>query len=112
MDTRVQWRGDDLRHELHRRSHPDAVDQGRRDENVHAELHSDLIQSLAGFQLRRNFHAAWASGAAHPMNRFSIIRRDQNGAAAIEFAIAVPILVTLIWGIFQLACLFWANAGM
>ena len=46
------------------------------------------------------------------MSRFSLIRRDQNGAAAIEFAIAVPILVTLIWGIFQLACLFWANAGM
>lgn len=40
------------------------------------------------------------------------LHRDENGAAVIEFAIAVPILVSFIWGIFQLACLFWANAGM
>ena len=46
------------------------------------------------------------------MNVLRIMRRDDKGAAAIEFAIAVPILVSLIWGIFQLACLFWANAGM
>jgi hypothetical protein len=46
------------------------------------------------------------------MIKLSMMRRDQKGAAAIEFAIAAPILVALIWGIFQLACLFWANAGM
>jgi len=46
------------------------------------------------------------------MSKLSIMRRDETGAAAIEFAIAAPILVALIWGIFQLACLFWANAGM
>ena len=46
------------------------------------------------------------------MTPLRMIRRDENGAAVIEFAIAVPILVALIWGIFQLACLFWANAGM
>ena len=46
------------------------------------------------------------------MSKLTLIRRDASGAAAIEFAIAAPILVALIWGIFQLACLFWANAGM
>jgi Flp pilus assembly protein TadG len=46
------------------------------------------------------------------MSKLTIIRRDDTGAAAIEFAIAAPVLVALIWGIFQLACLFWANAGM
>jgi Flp pilus assembly protein TadG len=46
------------------------------------------------------------------MTALRMIRRDENGAAVIEFAIAVPILISLIWGIFQLACLFWANAGM
>ena len=46
------------------------------------------------------------------MTRTSILRRDESGAAVIEFAIAVPILVSMIWGIFQLTCLFWANAGM
>lgn len=46
------------------------------------------------------------------MSKIRILSRDQNGAAVIEFAIAVPILVSMIWGIFQLACLFWANAGM
>jgi Flp pilus assembly protein TadG len=41
-----------------------------------------------------------------------ILRRDEEGAAAIEFAIAVPILVTMLNGIFQVGLLFQANAGM
>jgi Flp pilus assembly protein TadG len=41
-----------------------------------------------------------------------ILRRDEEGAAAIEFAIAVPILVTMLYGIFQVGLLFQANAGM
>ena len=40
------------------------------------------------------------------------LRCDQRGAAAIEFAIAVPILVLFIYGIFQVGLLFQANAGM
>lgn len=40
------------------------------------------------------------------------LRSDQRGAAAIEFAIAVPILVLFIYGIFQVGLLFQANAGM
>jgi Flp pilus assembly protein TadG len=39
-------------------------------------------------------------------------RRDQQGAAAIEFAIAVPILILMIWGIFQVGIAFQASAGM
>lgn len=37
---------------------------------------------------------------------------DRTGSAAIEFAVAVPVLVSLIWGIFQIAILYRANAGM
>lgn len=37
---------------------------------------------------------------------------DRAGSSAIEFAIAVPILVTFIWGIFQVGLLYRANAGM
>jgi Flp pilus assembly protein TadG len=38
--------------------------------------------------------------------------RDQRGAAAIEAAIAVPVLVIMIYGIFTIGQLFEANAGM
>ncbi len=37
---------------------------------------------------------------------------DRSGSSAIEFAIAVPVLVMFIWGIFQVAILYRANAGM
>ena len=40
------------------------------------------------------------------------LRRDQDGAAAIEFAISVPVLILFIYGIFQIGLLFEANAGM
>lgn len=46
------------------------------------------------------------------MSRLKFLRRDQRGAAAIEFAIAVPVLVLMIYGIFRLGLLFQANAGM
>ena len=46
------------------------------------------------------------------MSRFTLLRRNERGAAAIEFAIAVPILVLFIYGIFRLGLLFEANAGM
>lgn len=38
--------------------------------------------------------------------------RDAGGSAAIEFAVAVPILVMLMWGIFEFSLLLEANAGM
>ena len=40
------------------------------------------------------------------------IRRDEEGAAVIEMAIALPVLVSMIYGIFTLGQLFEANAGM
>ena len=40
------------------------------------------------------------------------IRRDERGATLIEFAIALPVLVSFIWGIFQFGLIFQANAGM
>ncbi|HUE79053.1 MAG TPA: TadE/TadG family type IV pilus assembly protein [Sphingomicrobium sp.] len=46
------------------------------------------------------------------MSRFRILRRSERGAAAMEFALAVPVLIMLIWGIFQVGLLFWASAGM
>jgi Flp pilus assembly protein TadG len=38
--------------------------------------------------------------------------REARGAALIEFAFALPVLVTLIWGIVQIGLLFEAYAGM
>jgi Flp pilus assembly protein TadG len=46
------------------------------------------------------------------MSKFIRLRRDEDGAAAIEFAIAVPVLIFLIYGIFRIGLLFEANAGM
>ncbi len=46
------------------------------------------------------------------MSRLTTFRRNEQGAAAIEFAIAVPILILMIYGIFRLGLLFQANAGM
>lgn len=38
--------------------------------------------------------------------------RDESGANLIEFAIAIPVLVSFIWGIFQFGLVFQAQAGM
>lgn len=40
------------------------------------------------------------------------LRKNEDGAAAVEFALAVPVLVTLIYGIFECSQLYEANAGM
>lgn len=42
----------------------------------------------------------------------SFLVRDERGASAVEFALAVPVLITMIWGIFQVGLLYQANAGM
>lgn len=46
------------------------------------------------------------------MRRLRRLLADRTASAAVEFAVAVPVLVSMIWGIFQLAVLFQANAGM
>ena len=43
---------------------------------------------------------------------FKLIRRNEEGAAAIEMAIALPVLLVMIYGIFQVGLVFQANAGM
>ena len=40
------------------------------------------------------------------------LSQDSSGSASIEFAVAVPILIALIWGIFQISLLFQAGAGV
>ncbi len=45
-------------------------------------------------------------------NLARIMSADERGAAAVEFAFAIPILMAMIWGIFQIGLLFEANAGM
>ena len=46
------------------------------------------------------------------MNKFFQLLRDDRGAGAVEFALSAPILITLIYGIFEFSQLYEANAGM
>ncbi len=46
------------------------------------------------------------------MTRRSNLRCDERGAAALEMALALPVLVTMIYGIFTLGQVFQAQAGM
>ncbi len=46
------------------------------------------------------------------MTKFRSMLGNQAGAAAIEFALAVPVLVVMIYGIFQIGVAFQASAGM
>ena len=40
------------------------------------------------------------------------ITQDETGGAVVEMAFALPILLTFVYGIFQLGVIFAANAGM
>jgi Flp pilus assembly protein TadG len=46
------------------------------------------------------------------MKRSKRLMRDEGGAAVIELALSLPILVTMIYGIFEFSQLYEANAGM
>lgn len=46
------------------------------------------------------------------MSLIKLIHRDERGAAVIEMAIVLPVLILFIWGIFQIGIMFQANAGM
>jgi Flp pilus assembly protein TadG len=46
------------------------------------------------------------------MNPFTKLARDESGVGALEFALAVPVLTLMIYGIFTLGQLFEADAGM
>lgn len=46
------------------------------------------------------------------MKNWMAFSRDERGAAAIEMAIALPVIIVMLWGIFQIGLVFQANAGM
>jgi Flp pilus assembly protein TadG len=46
------------------------------------------------------------------MSPLRLIKRDERGAAVIEMAFALPVLILFIYGIFQVGVLYQANAGM
>lgn len=46
------------------------------------------------------------------MTRHLSLRRDKSGAAIVEFALAVPVLLVFIYGIFQIGVAFQASSGM
>ena len=46
------------------------------------------------------------------MSKLKILKHNQSGAAAIEMALALPVLVSMIYGLFQVGLLYQANAGM
>jgi Flp pilus assembly protein TadG len=46
------------------------------------------------------------------IRRIQPLVRDRSGSAAIEFSIAIPILISMIWGIFQFGLIFEATAGV
>ena len=46
------------------------------------------------------------------MTRLRSLLRNDSGAAVLEFALAIPVLVLFIWGIFQVGIAFQASAGM
>jgi len=46
------------------------------------------------------------------MSKFFQLLRDDRGAGAVEFALSAPILITMIYGIFEFSQLYEANAGM
>lgn len=46
------------------------------------------------------------------MRRLSFLARDERGAAVVELALSLPILILMIYGIFEFCQLYEANAGM
>ena len=46
------------------------------------------------------------------VRRLTKIQQNEDGAAIVEMAIALPVLVSMIYGIFTLGQLFEANAGI
>lgn len=39
------------------------------------------------------------------------LTKNESGAAVVEFALSIPIVILFVQGLFQLALVFWANAG-
>ena len=46
------------------------------------------------------------------MMKHRTLRRDERGAAVAELALSLPVIVTMIYGIFEVSQLYEANASM
>ena len=46
------------------------------------------------------------------MKQLLRLNKSEDGAAAVEMALALPVLVSMIYGIFHVGLLYQANAGM
>jgi Flp pilus assembly protein TadG len=40
------------------------------------------------------------------------INRDEDGAVVVEFALALPVMILFVFGLFQIALVFQANSGV
>src|SRR5512147_279872 len=67
---------------------------------------------MAGVEQQRHLHPSRPGRIEDAMTVPTLLRRNEEGAAAIEFAIALPVLLVMIYGIFQIGLIFQANAGM
>ena len=106
--ARVRWRAKytsqttmtvRLRHGLHQRPNRCALRHRRH----HQEYSPMFSTKWAGANSDGSYTPARQSRDAHPMRkRHSPFAATIAAAAAIEMAIALPVLVSFIWGIFQL----------
>lgn len=46
------------------------------------------------------------------IQKLKSLRGDNRGAAIVEFAMTLPIMISFIFGIFQIALIFQANSGV
>src|SRR3982751_5523061 len=67
---------------------------------------------MARLEYRRNLHPSRQGRTEDAMSKLFHLLRDDRGAGAVEFALSAPILITLIYGIFEFSQLYEANAGM
>src|SRR5215210_9472535 len=67
---------------------------------------------MGGRQFRRHLYASRAGRDSRPMRKLISLRRSNRGAAAIEMAIALPVLVLFVYGIFEIGVAGQAIAGM
>ena len=109
-DSPIQHGCDDVR-QLHvrlRNGNRGEVHPGGRDGHLHAAF-PDLLRR---HQRRRDVSPVRDRRDAHEMSRRRNIIRNSDGAAAVEMAFALPVLLVMIWMIVQLGEVYRANAGI
>src|SRR4029079_14842244 len=99
----------DLQPDVYRYGFAQPLDHGRHPGEVHADVR---FEQMAGIERRRHLHPSRQGWIEDAMMKLLRIRRDERGAGAVEFALSAPVLITLIYGIFEMSQLYEANAGM